>query len=76
MLRWLRRSGLPIYAMSRYVLYEYFCINLKTLLLSNKIGTEYECSGHGVCKRLDNIARNDYLSSYKLWGKDVIKGML
>eukprot|EP01035_Chromulina_nebulosa_P034149 gene34149-45788_t len=36
-------------------------------------GTEYECSGHGVCKRLNSIAQNDYTSSYKLWGKDIIK---
>lgn len=37
-------------------------------------GEEYECSGHGVCQKVENMGLTDYGSTYKLWDRKTLKG--
>lgn len=39
-------------------------------------GEELECSGHGVCQNLRQLAKQDFGSSYELWDRRINRGCL
>lgn len=39
-------------------------------------GEYRECSGHGTCKYINQLAKSDYLNVYNLWDQDISRGCI